>query len=200
MMNTLPHWCGWEQAAYVMRSTVGDFSELWSGVTRIFTVGLKWNLGQDQSRVGPGAILDRSAPCTAAFCVVAVTLSPLVPLHGCRDTNLGTALLSPCHQSVTAPALWDQVFSRTGNASLRVELSLPCRMCSVSPVTPRVVSHHQPRWFLLGRVRLVFLLHVQMLVVHVRFCIVVFVLGCSWERELLRSWDQLKFCAMWRLK
>lgn len=157
MMNSLPQWCGWEQAAYVTRFTVGDFSELWSGVTRIFTVGLKWNLGQEQGRVGTGAILDRCAPCTAAFCVVAVTLSPLACLHGsskvaCRDGHSTSVTLSPtiCH----CPALGDQEFSRTGNASFRAELSLPCGMWSVS--NSRVVSHLQPHWFLLGRVRLGF--------------------------------------------
>lgn len=56
--------------------------------TRIFTVGLKWNLGQEQSRIGPGAILDRSAPCTAAFCIVAVTLPPLARLHGSEQGGM----------------------------------------------------------------------------------------------------------------
>lgn len=75
IMSNLPHWCGWEQEPYVTRFTVGDFSALWSGVTRIFTVGLKWNLGQDQDRLGTGAILDRSAPCTAALCCCSNTLT-----------------------------------------------------------------------------------------------------------------------------
>lgn len=57
-------------------------------MTRIFTVGLQWNLGQDQGRVASGAILDRSAPCTAAFCVVAVTLSPLARLHGTEQGGM----------------------------------------------------------------------------------------------------------------
>lgn len=67
--------------------------------------------------------------------------------------------ISPSHpfDRVTAPAPLAYVVSRTGAGSFGVELSLPvlhCVMWSVNPGIPRVVSHHQPDWVLLGRVRL----------------------------------------------